>query len=212
MKLKCIRVIPALLVIGTGIQTISAQVPETSVHFGLGTATDSSSNRLIDTFNTGNAFTTPRLGGTMADLGASMMLTKHYGIGGDLSWRTSQGAYAGLNYRPFFYNVDGVYQPVKTKRFEPEFRAGLGGVSVRYSVNQTACDQFVGCSTSNQFVESSSHFALHGAAAARIYFAKNAFVRPAFDLRYVNNFYQFGNNWVPQYSIGVGWSFGRGEQ
>jgi len=27
----------------------------------------------------------------------------------------------------------------------------------------------------------------------------------------VNNFYQFGSNWVPQYSVGIGWSFGRGE-
>ncbi|MDQ1468866.1 MAG: hypothetical protein QOJ99_346 [Bryobacterales bacterium] len=211
MKSQYMRVLPAILAIGAGIQTVSAQVPQTNVYFGLGTATDSSSNRLIDTFGTGNPFTTPKLGGLMADLGASIMLTKHYGVGGDLSWRTSQGAYAGLNYRPLFYNVDGVYQPVKTRRFEPELRAGLGGVSVRYSYSQQSCDGFVGCTSSNQFVESSSHFQVHAAAAARLYVTNHVFVRPAFDLRYVNNFYQFGNNWVPQYSVGVGWSFGRGE-
>jgi hypothetical protein len=24
----------------------------------------------------------------------------------------------------------------------------------------------------------------------------------------VNNFFQFGNNWVPQYSVGIGYSMG----
>ena len=206
-----IRALPAVLALLSGIQSASAQPPELNVHFGLGTATDSSANRVIDTFSTGNPYTTPKLGGMFADLGASVMLTRHYGIGGDLSWRPSTAAYAGLNYRPLFYSVDGIYEPVRTKRIEPELRAGLGGARLSYSISQKACDPFAGCSTSNQFVESSSHFQVHAAAAARLYFVKNAFVRPAFDLRYVNNFDQFGRNWVPEYSLGVGWSFGRGE-
>jgi hypothetical protein len=192
-------------------QSLFAQTGPINVYFGMGTATDSSSGRQIDTFNTGSPFTTPKMTGLFGDVGASLMLTHHYGIGGDLNWRFTQGAYAGLNYRPLFYDIDGIYQPVRTKHVDPELRLGLGGASVRYSINQSSCDQFTGCSSSNQFLESSNHFQVHGAAAARIYATDHIFVRPAFDLRYVNNFSQFGHNWVPEYSLGVGWSFGRGE-
>jgi len=205
------RFIPALLAAVAGIHSAAAQTPQANVYFGMGTSTDSSAGRVIDTFNTGNPYTTPKLAGLFSDLGASVMLTRHYGVGGDISWRTSSAAYAGLSYRPLFYNIDGVYTPVKTKRFEPELRLGLGGTRIGYSIRQSNCDAFAGCSTSNQFVESSNHFQVHGAAAARFYVTNHAFIRPAFDLRYVNNFYQFGSNWVPQYSVGIGWSFGRGE-
>lgn len=208
------RIINTALVI-TGLcaaaQFANAQGGPISVHFGLGTATTSSSQQQIDTFGTGNPFTTPKMGGLFGDIGASVMFTPHWGAGGDFSWKTSQGAYAGLNYRPFFYNFDAIYEPVKSKRFVPEFRGGLGGVSVRYSVSQQACDQFTGCSTSNQFVESSRHFQAHMEAAARIYATDHVFVRPSVEAHYVNNFFQFGSNWVPQYSIGVGYSFGNSE-
>ncbi len=203
--------LPAIAVLFACASTASAQAPEFSPYFSVGAATDSSAKRSIDTFNTGTPFTSPKMAGLFGDLGASLMLTPRFGVGGDLSWRTSSGAYAGLNYRPLFYSFDGVYTPVKTKRFEPELRGGLGGVRIGYSYKQSTCDAFAGCSSSNQFVESSNHFQVHTAAAARFYVTNHVFVRPAFDLRYVNNFYQFGRNWVPQYSVGVGWSFGRGE-
>lgn len=209
--MKPLRYFCVFTAIFAGIQAASAQTGPISVHFGLGTATDSSSNRLIDTFGTGLPYTTPKMGGLFGDVGASLMLTKHYGIGGDFNWRMSQGAYAGLNYRPLFYDVDAIYQPVRTKHVDPELRIGLGGASLRYSINQSSCNPFTGCSSINQAVDSSDHFQVHAAAAARLYVTKNAFVRPAFDLRYVNNFFQFGHNWVPEYSLGVGWSFGRGE-
>ena len=48
----------------------------------------------------------------------------------------------------------------------------------------------------------------HFAVAARLYVTPHMFVRPAVDAHSVNNFFQFGNNWVPQYSIGVGYSVG----
>lgn len=180
-----------------------------NAYFGVGTATDSSSNAQIDTFGTGNPFTTPSLGGAMLDAGASVMFTKHYGVGADVNWRASRGNYAGLLYRPVFYNFDGVWEPVSTKRFEPEIHAGLGGMHIGYSFNQTECDQFVGCQTFNQSVETSSHFQLHAAAAVRIYLTDHVFVRPAVDAHWVNNFFQFGSNWVPEYSVGLGYSFAR---
>jgi hypothetical protein len=182
-----------------------------SVYYSAGTMIDSSSNQRIDTFGTGIPFTTPKLTGLTSDIGASLMFSKHFGASADLSWRDSSAAYAGLNYRPFFYNFDAVYQPVKSKRFVPELRAGLGGVDLSYSFNQTLCDQFVGCSSSNQPVESSHHFQVDMQAAARIYFLDHLFVRPAVEAHYVNNFFQFGSNWVPEYSVGIGYTFGSPE-
>jgi len=180
-----------------------------NIFFGAGTAIDSSSNQQIDTFGTGSPFTTPRMTGTFLDLGSSVLFTKHFGVGADVSWRAAHGAYAGLLYRPMFYNFDGVWEPISTKRFEPEIHAGLGGMHIGYTFNQTECDQFAGCETSSQTVETASHFQVHGAIAARFYLTDHVFVRPAIDAHYVNNLFQFGSNWVPEYSLGVGYSFGR---
>lgn len=204
--MKIIRIaLPALLALTAGMQLANAQ--QFNAYYSVGTAMDSSSNTQIDTFGTGSPFTTPKLGGLFSDFGASVMV-KQFGVGGDISWRDTQGAYAGLNYRPIFYNFDGIYQPVKTKHFAPELRLGLGGVHMGYSFNQTACNSFTGCSTETQTLGGSEHFQVHAEVAARLYVTNHIFVRPAVEGHWVNDFFQFGSNWVPQLSIGVGYSFG----
>ncbi len=189
-------------------QAAHAQTGELNAYYSVSTATNSSSNQRIDTFGTGLPFTTPKMGGLFSDVGASFMFSNHWGVGGDLDWRDSKAAYAGLQYRPVFYNFDAIYQVGKSKRVVPELRGGLGGVNVGYSYSQTACDAFAGCATSSQTVESSHHFQAHMAVAARFYVTKKLFVRPAVEAHYVNNFFQFGSNWVPQYSMGVGYTLG----
>jgi hypothetical protein len=67
-----------------------------NIFVGAGTATDSSSNTQIDTFGTGQPFTTPSMGGTFMDVGTSILFTKHFGAGADVSWRASKGSYTGL--------------------------------------------------------------------------------------------------------------------
>ena len=158
--MKFIRITAPVLLLFGAIGAAHAQ-SQLNVYFGLGTATDSSSDQKIDTFNTGNPYTTPKMAGLFSDIGASFMFSKHYGLGGDFDFRNSQAAYAGLNYRPSFYNFDAIVEPGKTKRFVPELRGGLGGVNVSYSYSSTACDPFAGCSTSNQYVESAHHFQVH---------------------------------------------------
>ena len=204
-------VIPAMCGLLAAVPGAWAQGGPVNVYFGLGTATASSSNQQIDTFGTGNPYTTPKMAGLFGDLGASFMFSKHYGLGADFDWRTTQAAYAGLNYRPYFYNFDAIFEPGKTKHFVPELRGGIGGVNVSYSLNQTSCDPFAGCSTSNQYLESAHHFQVHMEVAARYYLTDHIFLRPSVEAHYVNNFTQFGSNWVPQASLGIGYSFG-GEQ
>lgn len=180
-----------------------------NVYAGVGTATDGSSGQQIDTFGTGTFFTTPKLDGAFPKIGATVMFTPHFGVGADVSWRAARQDYAGLLVRPTFYNFDGVWTPVSTKRFEPEIHGGIGGMRLGFSYDQTQCNAFTGCSTSSQGVDSSSHFQWHAAAAARIYVTNKVFVRPGIDLHYVHNLFQFANNAVPEYSLAVGYSFGR---
>jgi len=96
-------------------------------------------------------------------------------------------------------------------KFVPEIQAGIGGVAVNFNENTTLCDQFAGCTTFNLGSERSTHFQTHFGVAARIYATPHIFFRPAVDAHWVNNFFQFGSNWVPEYTIGIGYSIG-GEQ
>jgi hypothetical protein len=140
------------------------------------------------------------------------MLTPHFGIGGESDFGFSQRDYAGLNYRPVFYDFNAIYTPVRTlKRIVPQFQAGLGAVSLKFYYPQQYCDAFAGCSTNSTYLESSNHFQLHLAGGVRFYATHHLFIQPQIDAHYVNNFFQFGSNWVPQYSASVGWSFGSRE-
>jgi hypothetical protein len=178
-------------------------------YFGVGTATADASGNATDTFGNGNVFLTPKLGGAFGKAGADLMLTPHFGIGGEADFRFSQGAYAGLTYRPIFYDFNGIWHPtVRSKRVVPEFAAGIGAVNLNFFYPQSFCDVFAGCRTTNSFLESSNHFQTHLSAAVRFYATNHVFFRPQIDARWVNNFFQFGSSWVPEYSASVGYSFG----
>ena len=170
-----------------------------------------SSNSLIDTFSTGNPFTTPSLGGAFGKAGAGLMITPYFGIGAETDFRFSQGAYAGVTYRPTFYDVNAIWMPTarRFKHVVPEIEGGLGGVNLRYySPSQSYCSPFTGCSSSNYLFDSSNHLAVHISAGVRFYMTPHVFIRPQVDARYVNNFFQFGSNWVPEYGASIGYSFG----
>lgn len=199
-----------LLTFTFGALSASAQIGP-DVFFGVGTASASSSGQSIDTYGDGTLYGTPRLGGAFGKLGADFMITPHLGVGGETDFRFSQGAYAGLNYRPLFYDFNGIYAPTfsRFKRIVPEFQAGLGGMNMKFYQTSSYCDSFAGCSNSSQFVESSNHFQVHLEAGVRVYVTPHIFVRPQIDAHWVNNFFQFGSDWVPEYGASIGWSFSR---
>jgi outer membrane protein W len=179
------------------------------VYFGVGTMQADSNGQSIDTFNTGTAYDTPKLTGAFGKVGADFMLTHQFGVGGDVDWRFSQGDYAGLSYRPTFYDFYGIWAPpIKSKRIVPEFEAGLGAARLSFFAPSSYCDQFAGCSTSNTYVESSNHFQTKLGFGVAFYATDHFFVRPAIEAHWVNNFFQFGSNWLPEYSVAVGYRFG----
>jgi hypothetical protein len=194
------------IVLFAGVPLVTAQ--NASAYFGLGTMTDSSNNQSIDTFGTGNPLNTPRLGGLFETIGGDVMVRPQLGFGAEVVLR-SQSGYAGLNYRPTFYDLNAVYQPISVGMIVPEFQAGLGGANLRFYYSQAYCDAFAGCSTSNAYIESSNHFQMHLSGGVRVYVKGGIFLRPQVDVRWVNNFFQFGSDWVPQYSVAIGYTFGR---
>lgn len=208
-RLSNMKLNSTALVLGVGLLAgaplLMAQ--QGNVYIGLGTAQDSSNGETINPLGIGY-YTTPKLTGLFATVGGGFMVTNHFGAGAEINWRAGTGDYAGLNYRPVFYDFNGIWQPIKTKRFVPEVQAGIGGVHLGFSANQTLCDQIVGCSTVSLGSESSSHFQVHLALAARLYVTPHIFLRPAVDAHFVNNFFQFGSDWVPEYTLGLGYSFG----
>jgi hypothetical protein len=202
--------IPLALTLFAGAATLAHAQSGLDVYFGVGTARVGSNGQSVDTFGTGNLFNTPELAGSFGKAGADFMLTPHFGVGGETDFRFSQAAYAGLNYRPTFYDFNAIWLPTghAFKRIVPELQGGLGGARLSFFYPQSYCDVFAGCSSSNTFVESSNHLQVHMEAGVRLYLTSHLFLRPQVDAHYVNNFFQFGSNWVPEYGASLGWTFG----
>ena len=178
-----------------------------NAYFGLGTAHAGSTNQLIDLAGTGTPLPTPSMGGVFGTLGGGVMLNSHFGVGGEVMFRFAQGDYAGLGYRPVFYDFNGIWTPtsIGTKRVMPELQGGLGGVSLRfYGGGAQYCDPYTGiCSN---YAGSSNHFQLHVGAGLRFYVKENIFVRPQFDYHWVRGLNEFSSDSVPSFSIVIGFS------
>lgn len=200
--------LPLVLALCTSATYVHAQGLD--VFFGAGTAVDSSSGQQIDTFGTGSPYTTPRLGGTFGKAGVDYFFKPQFGVNAETDFRFTQGAYAGLKFRPTFYDFNFVWKPGISAfhHVQPVLEGGLGGMNIGFYENASACNAFTGCSSSNTFLDSSNHLQVHMAAGLRFYANHHLFVQPQVDAHYVNNLFQFGSNWVPEYGASVGWSFG----
>jgi hypothetical protein len=174
---------------------------------GFGTAHAKSTGTQIDTFGDGTLYSTPSLGSFFLGFGGDLMLSQRFGVGADVTLQPSQHDYAGLNSRVTFYDFNGIVQPVSTKRAALRLTGGIGGANMKFYYSQQYCDQFAGCSSQNQYLESSNHFQVHGGVGVQLYVTEHVFIRPQVDFRYVNNFYQYGSNFVPQYTVWVGYGF-----
>lgn len=206
MKYTLLTLALAVVLLFVSVQPGRAQ--STNVYIGFGTATDSSNGQRIDTFGTGTPLATPKMSGLFVTLGGDFMFKKNLGFGVESSWRGGKGLYAGLDYRPTFYDFNAVWRPTsKSNRIVPMIQGGLGGVKLSFFANQQFCNPFTGCTTSTGLLGSSSHFQLHAAGGVRLYVKSNVFIEPRVDLHYVPNFFQFGSNVVPQYAIALGYTF-----
>jgi hypothetical protein len=197
------------------------------VNVGFGAAQDKSLG-LVD-INTLNACSsaasptcarTPDLNGFMLGFGANLMLWKHLGIGGEVKiepkrqdylvfQQQSQGQFGDvLQSRVTFFDFNGIFQPVSSKRAALQLVGGIGGANVKFYEHLSSSSSVLGNSNQTQFFGSSNHFQVHGGAGVQLYLTDHLFVRPQFDLHYVPNFSQYGRNLVTSEMVWLGYSFG----
>ncbi len=166
---------------------------------------------------------TADLSNFMLGFGANLMLWKHFGVGGQIKIQPARKDYlafaqqsAGqqfndvLQSRVSFYDVDGIFQPVSTKKASLQLIGGIGAANVKFYEHISGSQPILGNTNQTQFLQSSNHFQVHGGAGVQIYLTDHVFIRPEFDVHYVNNFtQQYGRNLVTSEMVWLGYSLGR---
>jgi len=160
---------------------------------------------------------TPSLGRVFMGLDGDAMLNKHVGFGGQINFQPSKGDYGPIQYRELFYDFDGLYAPINTKKAQLRIEGGIGGAHFGTSYTATSCVGSAVCQSQTIPVGSSSHFQVHVGAGVQFYVKDHFFVRPMFDFREVpglsgtygsSSVYQFGSNQVVGFTVWVGYNFG----
>ena len=97
-----------------------------------GTATDSSIGP-INTLNGGRPTARPAWADFSIPLEATSFSSTIWARGSNTRSATAVVPYAGLDYRPAFYDVNAVYQPFgRSRRLIPEIQGGIGRASLRF--------------------------------------------------------------------------------
>ncbi len=145
-------------------------------------------------------------GGTYFGFNGDVLIRHNLGLGGELSWKTSQGLYAGqVPYRPIFWDIDGIYARRFTKTVGVDALAGIGAESLRfYGSSFTNCDQFGNCTN----YTSSNHFMGVIGGGVRFYPYHSFFVRPEVRWYLVHNNVEFDSGHPVRYGISIGYTFG----
>jgi hypothetical protein len=205
--LKLIRAALPLFVLSFLYPTLANAQGRVDVYLGMGSAHDGTTGQYVDLLGTGNYSLTNSMSGVFGTFGGGFMLKSSLGVGAEMSLRFAQGDYAGLGYRPVFYDFNGIWTPsFGTKRVMPEVQVGFGGVNLRFYGGAQTCDYYTG-SCSN-FAGSSNHFQLHAGFGLRLYVKQHVFVRPQFDYRWVHGLSdEFKSDSVTAYTLAVGYSF-----
>jgi hypothetical protein len=200
-----------------------------SPYFGLGSANDSAGTsintvdpvtgdvvtcapgNLFDSL-TGNCEAGPTIGGVFGVFGVDFMFKPHFGVNGEYAFRFAQANYlpnAGLKYRPGFYDFNAIYEPVSGKRIVPIIEGGIGGARIALYETQTVSVTGITNTFSIPAGLNANHFQVHGAVGVKLYIKPSLFIKPQFDIHYVTHLTdQFGRDWVPEYTVAVGYTFG----
>jgi hypothetical protein len=157
---------------------------------------------------------TSGLGGFFMGFGANLMLWKHFGAGVDVTLQPGKPTYAqlpayyvNLKSRETFYDFNGIYQPVSTKKATLQLIGGIGGANTKYYTSSSAAGQIT--STPATPYGSANHFQIHAGVGVQIYLTDHVYVRPQFDLHYVPNFtQQYGSTAVIQGMVWLGYTIG----
>lgn len=192
------------------------------VNLGFGTAWDSANSGGIDNASSVNPFgscitssgdpdcqSLPKLDGFFLGFGGDLMLYKHLGVGFEANLQPSRESYGPLASRQSFYDVNGIYAPISTKRISLQLQGGVGGARTSFAYTESGCVGTAVCTSTTEPVGTASHFQVHVGVGVNIFVTTHIFVRPEFDFHYVPGLTnQFGSDAVPEAMVWVGYSFG----
>ena len=225
MKRIC-RYLPLTILLLCCLQLATAQ-SLIDVNVGFGSANDKAPTTGLVLDPTGTTFVsctpaqnsacsspTSGLGGFFMGFGANLMLWKHFGVGADVTLQPGKPSYAqlpayyvNLKSRETFYEFNGIYQPVNTKKATLQLIGGIGGANTKYYTSSSAAGQIT--STTTYPFGSANHFQIHAGAGVQIYLTDHVYVRPQFDFHYVPNFtQQYGSTTVIQGMVWLGYTIG----
>ena len=223
MKRIC-RYLPILSLLLLCVPFASAQ---SSVDFmvGFGTAHDSANGGGIESADSINAYSAcapgpasdgyclnnPDLSGFFLGFGGDVMLWKKFGIGAAANVMPERKDYGPLLYRQAFYDVNGIFRPVSTKRVVLQLEGGIGGAHTGFGINESGGCVGTAVCTPNQTepVGSSNHFDIHAGVGVSLFVTEHIFIRPQFDIHYAPGLTdQFNSNVVTAGMVWVGYSFG----
>jgi hypothetical protein len=189
----------------------SARLEDASIYYAGGTTRDSSVG-LLNTLGGGTLYGTPSLGGFFSTIGGDVIFFHGLGVGGEVSFRNGRTAYAGLTYRPSFYDVNAVYKR-SFGSFAVEGQGGAGRANFNFYYTPTFCAGFPqGCQSTTGQAAGANYLEWHFAGGVRYYAYKGLFVRPTIELRRVDRLTYFSSQWIPQYSVAIGYTIQRNSE
>lgn len=119
------------------------------LNIGFGTAHDSASGSGIDNASSLNAFgvctpgsgdpfcqATPSLSSFFLGFGGDVMLNKRFGAGAEFNITPARDNYGPLQYRQLFYDFNGIYSPLSTKRVALQLQGGIGGARTSFAISR----------------------------------------------------------------------------
>ena len=148
----------------------------------------------------------PEKGGLYPSFSFDRIFKNHYGYSGEIATVYKDQVYNGFQeYRPIFYDVNGVYTYRLRKRMNADFMAGIGGERVLFYSPFGNCNFSAGCNTHLD----SNHLLFHLGADIRYTVWRRFFVRPEAHLyRIVNNTTDFHSDNVLRVGASIGYTFG----
>jgi hypothetical protein len=143
-------------------------------------------------------------GGTYPGFSGDVLFWHNLGVGAEIFWRASQADYAGqgFNYRPIFYDVNGVFSPKLASHTHLELVAGIGALSSRFYTG-TTCGIYT-CSN----YQSVNHFNADFGGGIKFYPKGGFFIRPEARFYVVNNNQEFSSPIASRYGVSIGYTFG----
>lgn len=220
--------LPLLFVLSCGIPLASAQ-SAFDLNIGFGAIHDKANPAQVDQNlntcpNTAEALpcvSTPALSGFMMGFGGDLMLKKKFGIGAEVALQPGKETYVNLNAsaaangltaeaiqsRMTLFDVNGIYQPISTKKVALKLQGGIGGANLKF-YESASSSSVLGSQSQSQYAQSANHLNVHGGVGVDIFVTDHIYVRPQFDVHYIPNLTQFGSSVVLDGMVWLGYSFG----